>query len=258
MSFDVIFMHIASEPDVLAIVAIAGFVGGMYRGYSGFGFSMGAVPILSTVLAPSLAVPSVLFLELAIAAFTLKSERAHIAYAVVSPILAGALVGTPLGLALLSHAPDDLMRIIMGFFVAGAILIVWRRRRSTITVGKRGLIVAGLISGLMNGGSAMSGPPVVVAVMATDLPAQRIRGTLIFYIACSATIALVLTFIGGLQTPSTLSVAVMLAPCTIIGAFIGARLFVRYGARGYRSVGLGFLLIVAIVSVISGLRGVLS
>ncbi len=248
---------IMPEPAVLAIITIAGFVGGMYRGYSGFGFSMGAVPILSTMLPPSSSVPSVLFLELAIAAFTLWGERAHIAYATVSPILVGALIGTPLGLAFLSHAPADVMRIVMGLFVGGAIVIVWRRKRAKGTVGRAGLLFSGLVSGLMNGGSAMSGPPVVIAVMATDLPAHRIRGTLIFYIACSATLALVFTLIGGLQSAATLTVAVVLAPFSAVGALIGTRLFMRYGTRGYRTAGLGFLLIVASVSVLSGLKGLL-
>lgn len=238
-----------TQTSLLLFIALVGIIGGLFRGYSGFGFSMGAVPILCILVPPVLAVPSVLFIELAIAIFTVRSEWGYLDRTKLIPLLIGSMIGTPLGLVLLSEVPADIVRFCLGIALCFSVFVVWHRKRASVTIGKYGLLSAGMASGVLNGGSAMSGPPVILALMATDLMAHRIRGTLIFYIGCSAAMGLVFSFIGEMQNTATLSIALILAPSAAIGAFIGARIFRRYQNRGYRTAGLAFLFCVALIAI---------
>ena len=69
-------MLVALDIDgtLLGYAIVGGTIGGLVRGYSGFGFAMSAVPIMSMGISPTIVVPSVLIHELAIGMFSLKSE----------------------------------------------------------------------------------------------------------------------------------------------------------------------------------------
>ncbi|MFA6180478.1 MAG: sulfite exporter TauE/SafE family protein, partial [Candidatus Methylopumilus sp.] len=104
------------------IVALAGFFGGVVRGYSGFGFALAAVPILTIGLPPSVAVSAVFPLELAIGLLTLPSERKNIDFRVLRRLTFGAAIGTPFGVTVLRALPTEWMRILIGLAVAAAVV----------------------------------------------------------------------------------------------------------------------------------------
>ena len=77
----------------LAVVLAAGFM----RGFTGFGFAMAAVPLLALVIAPVRAVPFVILLQLLAGLWDWREARRHAHWRSLPWLMAGALVGTPLG-----------------------------------------------------------------------------------------------------------------------------------------------------------------
>ena len=232
------------------LAAFAGLLGGFVRGYSGFGFALAAMPILTLVLPPAAAVPAILPIELAIGMVTIPEFRGDVARPTLGYLVLGTLVGTPLGLTVLAFAPAEAMRFAIGVAVFIAVLVLWRRPVPAARVTGIGPFAgAGLISGLLNGGTALSGPPVIVALLASGLPVQATRATIMAFIAISAALGIALAFAGGLYTANILLTALIIAPCAAAGAFAGNAVFARTAHGHYRSASLAILLAVACVAI---------
>src|SRR5216684_2870061 len=143
------------EPDFV-IILIAGFFGGFVRGYSGFGFALAAMPILTIALSPIAAVPAVFPLEFAIGLLTLPAERNNVDLDVLKWLALGAIIGTPVGMTVLVLVPAEIMRLVLGLAVAVATVRAWRRESEAVTKSRANLASIGFLSGCLNGGTAMS------------------------------------------------------------------------------------------------------
>lgn len=220
------------------------------RGYSGFGFALAAMPILTLVLPPAAAVPAILLLEFAIGVATIPELRGDIARPVLRYLVFGTLVGTPVGLFVLAFAPAEAMRLAVGVVVVIAVLVLWRRPVPVARVtGPGPLASAGFISGLLNGGTAMSGPPVIVALLDSGLPIQATRATIMAFVAVSAGFGIALAVASGLYTMNMLLTTLIMVPCAALGAFAGSAVFAGTADAHYRPASLAILFTIACVAI---------
>ncbi len=239
-----------SQGSFLTIVMLAGVFGGFVRGYSGFGFALAAVPVLCLVMPPVGAIPAVLPVELAIGLLTLPGERSRVAWTALTWLVLGTLVGTPIGVALLSRIPAEQMRIAISLVVILAAAILWRRPRLPLDMlGRPALAVAGLTSGLFNGGTAMSGPPAIIAMLGSPLDPRDARATLVAFIAFSAALGMALGSAAGLMNEASLRTTLGMAPGAALGGFLGLKIFARTAPESYRGHSLTILVIVSISAI---------
>ncbi|MEM9128083.1 MAG: sulfite exporter TauE/SafE family protein, partial [Pseudomonadota bacterium] len=217
--FSAIIAPAAMEIDqtLIAYALAGGAVGGLVRGYSGFGFAMAAVPIMAIGISPAIAVPSVLVHELAIGLFSLKSERKRADLSLLRWMCLGSLVGTPLGLFALSQIPDQVMRIAIGLVLLLSVLALWVFRSRSVALRPPLLSGAGFASGLLNGSTAMSGPPVVLTLLGSALLPAHVRGLSIYFIAFSAAIGVGISMLSGMQTQAGLVLVLLMIPGVIAG-----------------------------------------
>ena len=239
------------SPALTALTAVAGLMGGFVRGYSGFGFALAAMPVLTLLLPPVVAVPAIMLLEFAIGVATIPERRRDIAGPVLGYLVLGTLLGTPLGLTALALAPVEIMRLAVGAVVVVAVLVLWQRPVPVAGLtGPAPLAVAGFVSGLLNGGTAMSGPPVIIALLGSALPVQATRATLMAFIAASAALGISLAVASGLYTPETFVTTLIMVPCAAIGAWVGSAVFAATADAHYRPASLSILFSVACVAVV--------
>lgn len=237
----------------LVLLALAGLVGGLVRGYSGFGFALAAVPLLNLGFAPAVAVPSVLIVECAIGLSTVFREQIHINWQVLRWLMAGTLIGTPLGVVFLSHAPTEMIRLIVALAVLGAAGILWRRPHLPWLGGGPAQLLGGFTSGLLNGAVAMSGPPAILALLGAPLSDRAARAVLMAFILFSAALGVGVTCVSGLQSHATVLYAAVMAPAVVAGAGLGGHLFTRLPERYYRMGSLTLLVVISVITVTSTL-----
>ena len=108
---------------LLPILSIA-FLAGLVQGLSGFGSGLVAAPLLALLLPLETAVPLMTLLSPLISLQNLLHLRQAIRFDRVRVLLAGYVVGTPLGLYLLTRAPATLMLGILGVFLTGYALVL--------------------------------------------------------------------------------------------------------------------------------------
>lgn len=223
-----------------AVLATA--IAGVMRGYSGFGTAVILAPVYSLLWGPRAGVPVMLLMELLVSVQLLPGAIKDADKRVVLPLGGAAAGATPFGAWILLTADDDLLRRFIGGFVLvfGLLLMSgWRYR------GSRPLplnILVGTLAGLLKGSTGMSGPPVILYLLAGLEEAKRHRANLILFFATIAIVSVIPPALGGLiDLPVLLRLAVLL-PVMALSVPVGVRLFRVVPDRLYRPFAMGVLL----------------
>ena len=222
---------------------------GVLRGFTGFGFALVAVPALTLVATPVEVVPCVMVLQVVAGAQLLGRTWHAVDWKAVRPLLVAALIGTPLGTLALDGVPADPMRAIIGSVVLAAVVLLGtgvRLEREPALATRLGI---GLLSGLLNGSTAMAGPPVVLYFLATERSAASSRASLLTYFFALSIAGAVSVGVAGLVTWRTILLAAVMFPALTIGNALGDRLFVRAPGETYRKVAMAMLLALALIAI---------
>ncbi|MBR0671354.1 sulfite exporter TauE/SafE family protein [Neoroseomonas soli] len=234
-----------------AVCAAMVFAVAVLRGFTGFGFALVAVPLLSLVLAPIVAVPLVLLLEVVASAQLLPKVWRQAQWRIVLMLTGGAVLGTPLGLYGLSLLPTEVMRLAIAAVVLATALLMSAGLRFRHPPGRRMAVAAGMVSGVLNGGAAMSGPPVVLFFLASPGAIAIGRASLLLYFLLADVIGAGLAAASGLVTGEVLLLTAWLLPALFVGQAIGARQFREDRQHAYRRVS---ILVLLAASLLSALR----
>jgi uncharacterized membrane protein YfcA len=233
------------------VILIAGVFGGIVRGYSGFGFALAAMPILTMAVSPVIAVPAVFPLECLIGLLTLPRERVNVDVRVLKWLALGAIIGTPLGIGVLSLVPANPMRLVVALAVAAATFRAWRGQREAMAKTPINLASIGFLSGCLNGGTAMSGPPVIVSLLGSNMPLIGARATLIAFIAMSAGFGIVLSAANGAYSLSVARISLVMAPAAAMGCALGVLAFSQGPRHHYRSISLSLLAFAMAIAIVT-------
>jgi uncharacterized membrane protein YfcA len=234
---------------VAAVAATA--LAGLMRGYSGFGTAVLLAPIYSVLWGPRMGVPVMLVMELAVSIQLLPKALAQADRRVILPIGAAAVIATPMGAFILLTADQDLLRRFIGGFVLVFGLLLssgWRYH------GSRPLplnLAVGTTAGLLKGATGISGPPVILYLLAGPEEAKRHRANLILFFATISVVSVIPPALGGLMGWAVLAKVLLLLPVLLLCVPIGARLFHIVPERWYRRLALIFLVGTGLVTLLA-------
>ncbi len=231
-------------------------IGGLARGFSGFGGAMIFIPMASAAVGPQVAVPLLLVADGAMTLGLIPPAYRMADRREVLTMTAGALIGVPAGIWLLtSLAPQTIRWSIVVVVVALLALLVsgWRyhgRPKPGLTV------LVGAISGLFSGAAQIGGPPVVAYWLGGPIPPRTVRANVVFYFALSSAISALGYLSSGLFTLPILAAAVAVAPLYGLGVWFGSRMFGMASERTFRRITYALIAGAALVS-LPALDGVL-
>lgn len=222
---------------------------GLIRGYTGFGFSLVAVPLLAMVVEPIVAVPLVLSLNVVGGIQFLPSIWRLAEVQSVKWLVIGAMVATPLGIYGLTVIPGDLLRLGIGVGVLIATLCIAAGLRFRVALSRLSTIAIGALSGLLNGGGAISGPPIILFYLGSKAQPHIGRASITLYLFFADIIAFSSAALAGLIAKSTVLLMIFLIPTSIIGQIVGARLFHSSFRARYHHITVTLLFLVAVISI---------
>lgn len=205
-------------------MAAAFFLAAFVRGYSGFGFAALVISAGSLVMNPLHLVAVAILGDLALSVQQWAGIRRHIDWRRALMLFAGALVGVPLGLWILTSVPENTARAGIALYVLGmclALLMGWRlpdRAGGPATLG------TGVFSGVANG-AGVGGLPVVVFFAAQSLAPVVFRATLIAYFTLLDLWTLPLLWHRGLIGTETWMILAVALPLFVLGTWLGGKRF---------------------------------
>lgn len=209
----------------LAFLAFSTLAAGLARGFSGFGSALIFVPLASTVLGPTIAIPlllvvdGVLTLGMIPAALRVGDRRE------VLTMTLGAAVGIPLGGYLLTRLDPVVIRWSIVVLVASLLSLLisgWRFRGKPVPLLT---VLVGFVAGFFSGVAQVGGPPVVVYWLGGVMSAIMVRANFILYFAITTLFSTVAYIAIGLITREVLILAVIVAPLYALGLWAGGRMF---------------------------------
>lgn len=245
-------------PGEIAFCLAVVLAGGFMRGFTGFGFAMAAVPLLALVIAPARAVPFVVLLQLVAGVWDWREARRHAHWRSLPWLMAGALVGTPLGTLGLAAMSADWARLVIAGAVLLAVALMARGFRLSAMPRRPALAGTGLAAGVLNGVAAMPGPPVIVLYLAGAVSVEVGRASLLVFFSVNNAIGAVSAGIAGLIPPGTLVLALAALPLLLAAQWLGRRVFLRATPARYRQVALIFLAVLAAITAARALYALLA
>lgn len=209
---------------------------GLLRGFTGFGFALMAVPFGALWIAPEALIPVVFLLHIYMGAFELPSAIQLCHRPSLLWLIAGGAIGTPLGIYVLVFLPPKAVYATIGTIVMSSTVLLLAKpsaRRLPLSMGA----VAGLFAGIFNGMAAMSGPPAIFYFVRGGFPNAQARASLILFFFMTSLYAICVTLYAGLLRKDAIIFSAACFPVMALSAWIGTKLFQKFGGRWYRAIG---------------------
>ncbi|WP_274627988.1 sulfite exporter TauE/SafE family protein [Arvimicrobium flavum] len=218
----------------LVFLLFSAALGGLTRGFSGFGGALIFMPLASSVVGPKLAVPLLLIVDLVLTPSLLPHAWRNADRREVGLMAIGAIIGVPLGTYVLLHTDPISIRWAIVVLV-GLLLVLlmsgWRyhgRPKTPLT------IAVGLASGICSGTAQVGGPPVVAYWLGQFIPPLTVRANIVLFLAGSSCLSIISYTLGGLLTWQSIQLSLIIGPAFAAGLFVGWRLFGLATERTFR------------------------
>ncbi len=232
------------------LLVLATFLGGLVRGFTGFGFAMVFMPIASLAVGPVLAMGLIWAVD-AVFAMPIASRSFRRAdWREVWPLLIAAICAMPLGVTLLLATDPLLMRWLLAGLVLAAVALLasgWRYQ------GRAGLPLSfgvGSISGLFSGLASLGGMPLAVFWLGAQRnDARQTRDNLQTFFGLTTISSGLILWHKGVINPAVLWQALPLLVPYGVGLFIGTRGFHVASETTFRRIAYLVIFCSAVVSI---------
>jgi uncharacterized membrane protein YfcA len=229
----------------LAFVLAGALAGGLVNGLTGFGTGLTALPLWLQALEPVIAAQLVSAASVAGHLGTLHAIWHAIDWRRLMPMLAGGLLGVPIGTWLLPLIPIAAFKAIVGalLILYCAFMLLAAGRVKLEAGGKGAEAIVGLAGGVLGGIAGLSGALPTVWAALKGWPKEQRR---VFFQVFNLTLLsamLVASLLQGLVGAGFLAALAVSLPGTFGGAWLGSRLYRRLDDRRFDRIVLLFLLL---------------
>ncbi len=239
----------ALSPHEWSVVVLAAALGGLTRGFTGFGFAMIFMPLASTVLAPQTALAVIWIIDapfaLALGARALpKADKPG-----VLSLLVTASLMFPVGVYVLTSLdPVPIRWVISGLIVTalGILISGWRyhgRPGLPLTLGVGG------VSGLFSGLASLGGMPVALFWLSSQTRKPiEIRADMQSYFGLATFVSGAVLAWKGILSVETLVLGALMMPVYGAMLYAGTRGFRIASETTFRRIAYGVIFTAAVIS----------
>lgn len=247
-------MIVAASVAALAGVALVVALAATVQLSAGFGFGLSAVPMLSVVLDAHDAVVVALTLATITNGYQSWTGRRETDRGVAGRMLAGAVIGLPLGLLVFLRVDDRVLGAVIGVAVLVAVAVI--ALGLDLRHAGPGLDLAGgALAGALTMSAGVNGPPLVFVLQARRFDPDRFRATItsVFFVLDVISVV-VFTITGDLDREVLAAVAVAL-PGLGLGAMAGVAVRGHLDARRFRVLVLVLLTVAGVSAIGAAISG---
>lgn len=200
---------------------------------TGFGLVMIASPLLMYFYDPKLVI--ILIVMLATVGNTTQSFilRRDADHAVVKWLIAGSIIGQPVGFLIYSGVSGTALRLIVSLLILFSLTLM-KMLHLRFDIKPRNSAIAGLVAGVTTTTTGMGGPSLILYFSGADFPPATVRATSITYFFLGNFVSLITFIMGGVDLAPALFELRYLLPGLILGIAAGQALFRRIPAKMFR------------------------
>ena len=239
------------------LVVVGAFLGGLVNGLTGFGTGLTTLPIWVHALPPVLASPLVVACSIVGQVQTLPAIWHAIEFRRVMPFVLGGVLGVPLGVLMLPQVEVATFKAAIGVLVVvscGFLLLTRSRRVAFHGGGRAADAGVGFAGGILGGLAGLSGTLLTLWAELRAWEKDARRAVFQGYNLSILLLALVAQGTAGFLTAEFGKILLIALPGTIIGAWIGRRLYGRLDTRRFSKVVLVLLFFAGWMLIASAFR----
>ena len=241
----------------IAVLVFGAVAGGFVSGLAGFGTALIALGVWLNVLPPAPAGTLVIICSVVSQTAALPTLWRTIDFKLVWPFLVGGLMAVPLGTLLIARVDPGAFKLAVGvlLLVFSSVLHFNRRPLASNVGGRVADGAVGLAGGVLGGLAGLSGPPPILWASVRGWGKDERRGVFQTFNWTVLTASLCMHAATGLVTGEVMRLALIAFPGTLIGAWLGARVYLRLSDRSFGDVVLALLFVSGAVLVWTSLQG---
>ncbi|GLI57821.1 hypothetical protein PM10SUCC1_33350 [Propionigenium maris DSM 9537] len=202
-------------------IGAAFFFSTFVQGFTSFGFSLVAIPLLSLFLDAKLIIIITVTYSLVVNSIIFRKYYRDARLTRILPLLISAIVFTFVGVSYLNTIDDYLLRLVIGILLVVVGIINNFGVRFNLKKPEKFYLPVGAVSGVLNGIGGISGPPVLVFLSNIDLNRSQFKATLSSYFLTLNIVAILTYIYKGFYTPENLRIIWTYLPHVVIGTGIG-------------------------------------
>jgi uncharacterized protein len=230
------------QAGAYALLFAGALAGGFVSGLAGFGTALMALGLWLYVLPPAVAVTLTLICSVVAQTATLPSMWKSFDLTLVWPFVVGGLLGVPIGTLLIAHADPRVFKLTIGVFLLVFPVALYFSAPMAFTIGGQFADAAvGFAGGVLGGLAGLSGPLPILWASVRGWGKDERRGIFQTFNWTVLFVALCLQTASGRVGREVLWFAALSLPGTVIGTWLGSRLYHALDDRNFRDVALGLL-----------------
>ena len=222
------------DPTTIHVLVVI-FVATLIRSAFGFGEALIAVPLLALRLPVTVAAPLAVLVSVLVAGVIVAQDWRKIEMRSAAGLIVSAVFGIPIGLLLLTHGNERVIKSILGLLIIG-FSIYSLAARTKLHLEKdhpAWLIAAGFCSGILGGAYGMNGPPLAVYGSLRRWSPQHFRATLQGYFLPASFVGLIGYTMSGLWVAAVTRYFLLSLPGIFVAIFLGRALNHRLRGDGF-------------------------
>jgi uncharacterized protein len=233
----------------LMILAAGALLGGLVRGFTGFGFAMVFVPLATVAVGPVMAVALIFLMDLPFALVLAGQSMRRTEWREVIPLIAGATLLFPVGVWALTALDPKLVRWVVALAILLAVAVMatgWRYRGAPgvpLSLGVGGL------SGVTSGAAQLGGMPLAVFwLSAQKNDPRQTKDNLNGYFAVMPAISGPMLWWAGVLSLASAKMALALCVPYGLGLLVGARAFHLASEQTFRRIAYAVIVAAAVLA----------
>ena len=239
-------------------ILVVVFFATLIRSTFGFGEGLIAVPLLALRIPVAVAAPVVVLLSITIAAVVVIQDWRKIHVRSTGWLLAPTLVGTPLGILLLTSIHQHFVKaalatvllLFSGYFLLG------KKPPELHSDNRAWLLGCGFFAGVLGGAYGMNGPPLVIYGAMRRWSPQHFRATLQGYFLPASIVAMAGYWFSGLWVPAVTRYYLIALCAALPAIFLGRIINHRLRGDAFLKYVHGGLICVGVLLLIQAFRGI--
>lgn len=212
---------------VMAVLFLATFV----RSTFGFGEALIAVPLLALIMPVDVAAPLAVLISITVAVIVLAQDWRHVHVRSAGWLVLSTLIGTPLGLLLLTRLDGGIVKVCLGVLIVAFSLYSLLSGRKAKLADDRLAWTFGFAAGVLGGAYGMNGPPLVMYGALRGWSPRHFRATLQGYFLPASVMAMGGYWLAGLWTPEVTHDYLVSLPVVIAAILLGQAVSGRLDGR---------------------------
>jgi uncharacterized membrane protein YfcA len=225
----------------------------MIQGISGFGFSLLAVPLLAIVMSLDLIVPILVIFSLLLNIIVFTKVKGHINKKQILILVVFGLSSIPIGITALKGINEDYIKLVVGIIIVVSAIAMQLNYKIKFKSQNLAYALTGFLSGVLNGASSLSGPPVILMLSNEGVDKAAFRKTLATYFLVLNLFSIPMFAMSGVIDGLVIEHSLKLLPAMLIGTFTGVSIGNKIPESLFRKFSLLLIFIMGVLTIVSAL-----